>query len=45
MIEMGVQDGVGELVADVRVHSHSAYTQSQNAQRVLVEVGQGTMAD
>lgn len=45
VIECAVQGGMGELVADMRAHSHSAYTQSQNAQRVLVVVGQGTIAD
>lgn len=44
VFELAVQGGVGELVTDMRAHSHSAYTQSQNAQRVLVVVCQGTMA-
>lgn len=44
MFELVMHGGVDELVTDMRAHSHSTYTQSQDAQRVLVVVGQGTMA-
>lgn len=44
MFELVIQGSVNELLADLSAHSHSTYTQSQNAQRVLVVVSQGTIA-